>query len=434
MADRRTELVEAGLRLLGELRFQDVLDAVETRAIAEAAGVTTGSFFHHFRSREHYAQVVIDRWVELWTQRVQRLTANATVAADEQGAGGVRSAAALEWEALTTPGPVEVVQHLVWALRGQPVVDGSAATGAQLLEEAYERLGATVRAEYERGMRAIGREPMPPFTQAEMELVTTAVAEGLQLRAMAQPGAVRDGLYGDAMAAILLGATRPRRTHLDGDADDVDLRRLERRLGGSPAIGGGDGPEPERWRHIADAAAHLFLDRGPGEVSLAEVAASAGVGVSLVDHEFESVAAVGAAGWWRLVPELEAVLAACPDDHPLRGIEAVLLRHVELVRLHRGAAEALLIQLAAEARPGSNPPRRPVRDVAPIPELLSPLVQALRRSGRLRRGLEIDRLSRSIVHLVTVQALLFPDDDPERLVDEAMTMVFDGSLVEASDG
>lgn len=424
--------MDAGLRLLGELRFQDVLDAVETRAIAEAAGVTTGSFFHHFRSREHYAQAVLDRWVELWGERVRRLATNATRAADEQGAGGVRSAAELEWEALTTASPTEVVQHLVWALRDQPVVDGSARTGAEVLGEAYARLGATVRAEYERGMRAIGREPMPPFTQAEMELVTTAVAEGLQLRALVDPAAVRDDLYGDAVAALLLGATRPRRTHLDSGADDVDLHRLERRLGGSPVVAGADGPVSERWRQVADAAAHLFVDRGPTEVSLAEVAASAGVGVSLVDQEFGSVAAVGAAGWARLVPELEAVLGASSEDDPLRQIEEVLLRLVQLARRHRGATEALLAQLAAEARPDAAPPRRPVRQVAPIPELLAPLVQALRRSGRLRRGVEIDRLSHSVVHLVTVQALLFPDESPERVVDETMTMVFDGSLVAPS--
>ena len=61
--DRRTDLVDAGISLLSEQRFQELLASVETRSIADDAGVTTGSFFHHFRNRSHFAMAVADAFV-----------------------------------------------------------------------------------------------------------------------------------------------------------------------------------------------------------------------------------------------------------------------------------------------------------------------------------------------------------------------------------
>lgn len=435
VVDRRAELVEAGLRLLAELRFEDVLNAVETRAIADAAGVSTGSFFHHFRSRHHYAEAVLDRWEELWAQRVGRLATHAEQAADTRGHPGVRDAAALEWEALAAPCTMEAARHVLWALRSQPLGEGSDRTGRELLVAAYASLAATVQADYARGMRAIGREPMPPFDQAEMEVMTTAIAEGLQLRAGVDPEAVRPSLFGDAIAALLLGATRPRSDRGDG-ASGVELGDLTRRLGAGVHRDRDGRAGVERWRQIADAAAHLFVDRGPNEVQISEVATCADVGVAVVRQEFDSVATVAAAGWARHVPELEQLATAplADGEDPLLRIQQVLLRYVELVRENRGASEALVAEVMTQARPGGDPPKRDVRALVPIPGILVPLIAELRRTGRLRRRVEIVRLARSLVHLVTMQALLFVDESTARVVDETLTMTFDGALIEPSDG
>jgi len=420
------------VRLLACLRFEEVLAAVETRTIADAAQVTTGSFFHHFRSREHFAAAVIDRWEELWGERVARLVAFAVQAADDSGHGGLRAAAVKEWEALSRPGVQESVQRVLWAFRDQPLPGRGGRTGRDLLGDAYAELSAAVRPDYERGLRGLGREPMPPFTSHDLEVLTTAVAEGLQLRAAVDPDAVRPDLYGDAMAGLLLGVTRPR-TEPGGDDEEIDLARMEMRLGGTREPVPPD-EHPERWRVIADAAAHLFVDRSPADVRFSEVAAAAGLGGGIVRHEFESVAAVAAAGWVRHVPELVAVAEPPlgPDEDPTRRIEAVLLRYVELLRTNRGAAEALIGEGVRSMRPGVEA-RRDLRALIPVAGLLEPHVEELRRQGRLRRRVEIARLSRSLVYLVTLQATLFLDDSPERVVDETMTMTFDGALNEPSD-
>ena len=93
--DRRSELVDAGLRLLRDLRFEQVLAAIETRAIAAEVDVTTGSFFHHFRTRDHFAGAVVGRFHELWDERVERLLFF-MAASHPDGKAGVRPAAASE--------------------------------------------------------------------------------------------------------------------------------------------------------------------------------------------------------------------------------------------------------------------------------------------------------------------------------------------------
>jgi AcrR family transcriptional regulator len=430
--DRRAELVDAGVRLLATVRFEDVLAAVDTRAIAEAADVTTGSFFHHFRTRERFARAVGDRFAELWSARVERLT-TVMVVSNPEGVRGVRPAASTEWAALVETGPLADLQHLLWSVRRQPVVAGSATTAGEVVRAAYEDLLASSLPSIERNLRTMGREPLPPFDARDLSVITTAIAEGLQMRAAVDPEVVRPTLYADTMAAVLLAMTQPmvdRNEH--GVRDDLD--RLMARVGERSDAETVTGGRPEAWRHIAERAADLFVDRSPDDVRIAEVATAAGVAPSTVTHLFGGVRAVAAASWMRHLPELEAIAAppSGPDEDPTRRIEAVLLRYVELLRSNRGAAEAMIGEVLRSVHPGAEV-RRDLRRLVPVPALLEPHIEELRRRGRLRRRVEIARLARSLVHLVTMQAALFPDDSPARILDETMTMSFDGALVEPSD-
>ena len=283
------------------------------------------------------------------------------------------------------------------------------------------------------GLRLMGREMLPPFTSRDLTVIMTALAEGLQMRHGVDAGAVRDDLYADTVSAVLLGVTRPRVDLSDPDPGpeltDLEARFLVRRHDG-----GADGVAVETWRHIADAAAHLFIDRGPTDVRIAEVAAAAGVSTDAVRHHFGSVTAVAAAGWARHIPELEAIAAKGAEEGPIRRIEQVLVRYVELARENRGATEGLAAQAVAGASQSTGGGRlRDLWAVVPLPGVLLPLVRELRTAGRLRRHIETERLTRSLVQLCTMQALLFAEETAERIVDETMSLVFDGALVAPSD-
>lgn len=435
--DRRAELIEAGIALLARQRFQDLLAAVETRTIVEEVGVTTGSFFHHFRSRSHYASVVADAFVAAWRDRVADMQAAAVRFVEDRGTTGLRPAAAGGWERLVNGGNTAVLHHLLWGVRGEALSDDTGRTAGHLLQSCYEHLTEQLEDTYQQGIGLIGREMLPPFTSQDLTVLITAFGEGLQMRHGVDPDGIRDGLYSDAIAAILLGVTRPRVERADS-VPAPELAHLETRFRVQRHDAGkaSDDAPVETWRHIADSAAHLFVDRGPGDVRVSEVAAAAGVSANTVYHHFGTVTAVAASGWARHMPELEAIASApiTAEEGPIRRIEQVLLRYVELARANRGATEALTAQVITEAAPdGDRRWPRDIRQVVPVPGILLPLIRELRAVGRLRRRMETERLARSLVHLCTMQSLLFTDESDERIVDETMTLVFDGALVAPSD-
>ena len=419
--------------MLGRQQFQALLAAVETRSIADEAGVTTGSFFHHFRNRSHFALAVADAFVCRWASRVDRLAGEATASNDRPGLDGIRPAAAAEWVGLIAEEDLSALQHLLWAVRHQELGEDTARTAGDVLHDAYQALTETVEGTYLQGVRLLGREMLPPFTDRDLTVIMTAVAEGLQMRHGADPGSIREGLYADTVSAVLLGITRPRVERSEA-VRAPELSTLESRL----LVHRRREPEPvETWRHIADAAAHLFVDRSPAEVRVSEVAASAGVSTTTVYHHFGTVNAVAAAGWAQHMPELEAIASApiTADEGPIRRIEQVLLRYVQLARQNRGITEALAAQIVTEAAPVSEREwPRDTRAVVPLPGLLLPLIRELRAVGRLRRRMDTVRLARSLVHLTTMQALLFGHEPDERIVDETMSLIFDGALVAPSDG
>ena len=131
--DRRAELVEAGISLLARQRFQNLLAAVETRSIADEVGVTTGSFFHHFRNRSHFATAVADVFMRRWTRRVERLAGAAEGANERQGLAGIRPAAAEEWAGLASDGDLPALQHLLWGVHRQPLCDETGRTAGDVL-------------------------------------------------------------------------------------------------------------------------------------------------------------------------------------------------------------------------------------------------------------------------------------------------------------
>jgi len=431
--DRRAELVDAGISAVVRQRFQELLASVDTRAIADEVGVTTGSFFHHFRNRSHFALAVANGFVERWNARVAHLQDVSTTAVELDGLSGLRPASTSEWERLIHADETPILQHLLWAVRDAPLCDDTGRTAGAVLAECYAHLTAAVESTYQRGLARMGREMLPPFTSRDLTVIMTAFAEGMQMRHAVDPEGVRDDLYADAIAAILLGVSRPRVERSDTvpapELSTLETRFLVRRRPGPAA----DAPT-ETWRHIADAAGHLFVDRAPGDVRISEVAAAAGVSTTTVYHHFGTVTAVAAAGWARHIPELEAIASAplTAGEGPILRIEQVLLRYVGLARQNRGATEALASQIITEAGSGSDLPRSTAA-IVPVPAILLPLIRELRTLGRLRRRMETERLARSLVHLCSLQALLFPEESDERIVDETMSLIFDGALVGPSE-
>ena len=430
-ADRRGQLVDAGVALAVQQRFQDLLASVDTRSITGEAGVTTGSFFHHFRNRGHFAQAIADRFVEMWRVSIDRTVADIASVSGPEGAADVRSAAESEWGNLEATMVQADLQHLLWVARDQPLSQEHDETAGEVLERCYQYVLETGLPAYRAGMADMGREMMPPFELADLSVTFSALADGIQMRQAVQPDVVREGLFADLAAAVLVALTRPAGER----GDPVELADLERHLV-TPVR---RPPAPEReaptWRQIADAAAPLFVGRPISEVKVADVADAAGVSSSTVYHQFGTVSAVAACGWARLLPELVAISAAplTPEGGPIVRLEQVLARYIELGREHRGALEGLVLEvLALRGIDAGRPRPRNIAEAVPLLDLLVPHVRELRARGQLRRRIEAAGLCSTILQLVSLRNLTTPDDPVERIIDETLGIVLDGALVAGS--
>lgn len=425
--DRRSELVDVAVRLALGQRFQDLLASVDTRSITQHAGVTTGSFFHHFRNRADFTEAVVDRLVELWDESNRR---SLTVIEAFTAGTPFKESTDAEWRGLEAERIRSSLQHLLWVVRDQPVAEGSCRTGAQVLAERYQDLNAGVLPAYRRSRAAIGREMMPPYTEVDLAVTLTALGNGLEMRRSVDPGAVRDDLYNDALAAVVLGMTRP----VGEQVDRRELIAIGRPITTPTVPSRPPAADGETWRQIADAAEPLFVDRLVSDVKVSEIADVSGVSTSTVYHHFGTVSAVAAATWARHFPELEAIStrALTTREGPVARLEQVLSRYVELAKANRGAAEGLVIEVLAESGP-TAPPNRPrrIRSSIPMPSLLLPHVREMRTRGLLRRRIDTESLARSILQLVTMRVLMSTSEPVERIIDDTLGILLEGALVRA---
>ncbi|HSP04089.1 MAG TPA: TetR/AcrR family transcriptional regulator [Acidimicrobiales bacterium] len=419
MPDRRTALVDAGVELVLQQCFQDLLASVDTRSITGRAGVTTGSFFHHFRNRAAFTDAVIDRLEELWagsTEQSLSSIATFTEGLDFHGA------AAAEWRRLESDERNSGLQHLLLAVPRQPVSEGSTRTAADVLAARYRSLNEAVLPAYRRGLDAIGREVMPPFHEHDLAVALTALGAGLRARYVADAGSVRPGLYADLVSALVIAVTRPVGEQVREAETLADLDR-------PVAVRAGKvGPERpgSTWRQIAEAAAPLFAERMVGEVKVAEIAEVAGVSASTVYQRFGSVSAVAAAGWARHLPELEAIASKplTTSEGPIVRMEQVLTRYIQLGRENRGALEGQVLEGVARASSGANP----TSTLMPLAGLLVPHIREMRARGVLRRRIDSEGLARSVLQLIAMRVLTSPDEPEERIIDETLGMLLEGAL------
>jgi len=425
--------VDTAYTLLAGQRFQDVLAGLDTRSITSAAGVTTGSFFHHFPNRARFAGAVVERFQAAFAESVDLLIGDMdSLARSAESVDGierpsaVRAVAQGDWERVSADASLADVQHLLWATRRNPISEDTAVTGADVLAGAYQHLLDVSVPVYRRAVAAMDREMLPPFTDTDLAVTFLALVEGLQTVHAVHPEVVRDELFADLVAGALVAFTRPRAelgAPVELPALEATLVRSRRREG-----------EAHIWATIAEAAAPLFAERGVGDVKVTEIAAAAGVSASTVYHHFGRVSAVAAAGWIRHVPELEAIATAplTGDEGPVLRMEQVLSRFVELGKEHRGALEGLVLETVAGARDPEDAEPRRLGEMVPLVELLRPHIRELRARGWLRRRIGSLNLARSIMQLVAFRTLAAPADPTERIIDDTYGVVLEGALTGGS--
>lgn len=342
--DPRARLVRAGIAVIDDLPLPKVVAGATTAAVAERAGVTTGSFFHHFRNAAEFADAIVLSLVDP-PQDVAEVIEDVNDALlhidlFEMVESSVRDT----WQIFMSSDEIRQqfrVQMHLWAHHGcelsEPVDDHR--TVGDVLRENYRMRQEEATSIWRELLERTGRSIAPPFDLDRLAVALVSLFQGLVIRQEVDPDAVDDRLLGEivrAMAATLLVplGSRIRLSDLTAAArDDSDM---------SPQARTGVRRRRETRAKIAAASQDLF-EAGWESISASEVAEKASVSPQTVLNVFGSVRAVAATCFARHVADVRRV-AADPDGpgDPLERLRRTLVRLAEFVTADPQPARALL--------------------------------------------------------------------------------------------
>jgi AcrR family transcriptional regulator len=414
--DRRQELLDAAWDVIDALPLHKVFAGATAAAVSDAAGVTTGSFFHHFANSTEFAEAMVRSVATPPGDQDPTTDEFIDVLDHMEVTDAIRSASRHVWEMFTADERLAATNRhllLLQAFQNTPLPepDGGTTTVGQLLfrsQRAGELSGVAMSEEVLRRSR---RTPVEPFTVERMVLALTALFNGLAQRHALDPGAVDDELFADVASVLVATLTQPvgSRRHVE------DVAALDG-LGLSPQARVGALRRDATRRRIVERAAGLFAD-GWDDVTASDVADRSGVSTQTVLNAFGSVRSVAAATFGR---HLQTV--ALPEDgrSGVEALRSVLVQLAAAASADAGAARALLDERLDDRH------RRPlersgVDEFVPLAELVEPLVAAV-LEGDGDEGPSADELTGAVVDLVLRQGVALPGD-PDGAADLALRLV-----------
>ena len=353
-ADR---LLRAGWEVLDGLSLSRSMAGATTASVARQAGVTTGSFFHHFANAADFADGLARAYLED-DPPVPDSLQDLIAALDEQVlADLIRDSMVTTWRrAIDEP---EVAadfrgEMFLWARHREELCDpgDDYGTVADILRQRYRTREDAVAVIWSEMYHLVGRAPIEPFTLDRLATAFTALFQGLVLRHAVEPEAVDDDLFPDLVSVLVSSLSQPQ----GADHRMADLVAPFAIVhGDTPQARSGARRRRETMVRILDASAGLFAD-GWESITASEIAERAGVSVQTVLNQFHSVRAVAASTFAVHVPGvIEAAEMARTGDAGSGGI-----LHAMLVALAEGAAEdpacarALLAERSATALQRGN--------------------------------------------------------------------------------
>ncbi|UDY34745.1 TetR/AcrR family transcriptional regulator [Dermatobacter hominis] len=344
----REDLIRAGLELADALPLEKLYAGVTTAATAERAGVTTGSFFHHFRSAEQFADAIVRSYIHerpLNDEVVEELL-DALEHADL--ADAITMTLLDTWQLMSRdPGMAAELrgQMHLFAHNGVPLVhpsdeltDEITVVGDVLRSVFRVQIDAATDG-WQRLLESSDIRVLEPFDPRRLSVAVHALLIGLLVSHAVDPSAVDDQLFADT-AATLAGAVthtelRPPRIVLAAEfVPEADV---------SPQARSGARRRQESRQRVVDATTGMF-EGGWDSVSATEVAEAAGVSTQTVINLFGNVRKVCAATFGAHLPAIEGAIDAAGPDRPMDALREGLLALARAAADDPHPARALLTE------------------------------------------------------------------------------------------
>ena len=413
--------MQAGLDLIDDLPLPKVFAGATTAKVAAAAGVTTGSFFHHFANHAEYVDALA---VSILPQEdsladvVDEMT-DSLIHMDLLEV--MRNTLKDTWEVYRSQTSFRQglrFEHQLWAHNEQPLVephDGMHTVG-ELLRRTYAVRIEQASEGWDRLLAATGRTYVEPFDATRMAVALSGLFDGLLVRQQVDPDSVDDELFSDVAATLATALTVPRGSRMRmADLAEPMFDRSDL----SPQARSGARRRRQTRARIVQAATGLFED-GWESVPASDVADAAGVSNQTVLNLFSGVREVAAATFVQHLPALRELVAETAQEDPLVALHRVLSRLIELAAGDPEAARALLEERAAlKLHQGGELAEMDLRIEVPLAQVLLPAVERMDLDGTepiqvvallndTALSLAIDRMGRHVDPAALVMRLLPP--------------------------
>lgn len=325
----RQRLIDAGWRSGDSIELGRAFPGATAAQVSAEAGVTTGSFFHHFPNAQSFANAMIKDMVE--SSSGTTIAELAALATSRNGSPMVdlremiRSHLTSLWDRYRHSESEQTrfrAQMRLWSHnRSTYEDDGTEKPISEGVASIYRRVESRALEMWTPALELSGLEITPPFTARSLTTVAFAIFEGLVIRYEVDPEAVPPSLWGDACVALISGMTRPAgaRVRLSDDSYELEHYREPR----SPQARSGAQRRRETRSRIVAAATGMFTD-GWESISATDVAHAAGVSTQTVLNLFTSVRAVAAATFAPQAQELYRQALGRSSEDPVNGLKGAL--------------------------------------------------------------------------------------------------------------
>ena len=249
----RAALVRAAWELTDEMSLYELLSAVRAEDVAVDVGVTTGAFFHHFPSRQHFVDAMVEDLLQEAHDQASRLELESLELID---AGQQRADLREEARSFLSLVEGEDVERrmrrmlLLWSRTGDEMVGGVRLT--ELVRRHYwDPVESAQREVWRLALDLAERYPIAPFDVGAITLVMEALGTGFLVRRLAMPELFTIDLFADSVLLLMSAMTTP-------IAGSVTLAELEVGLGQVTAAPGWE--QGMRDREVAAPYASLLDD------------------------------------------------------------------------------------------------------------------------------------------------------------------------------
>lgn len=352
----RASLIRAGLELNDELPLDRLFAGVTTAAAAERAGVTTGSFFHHFRNASEFAAALVgsyDHERPIDPEFIDQIRTSISGAAITDALASVLAGS---WQVLSAdparraerrgqmhlfahhltslPHPTDQSDDDATALRENTSADianqaagtgavgeGAAGTGAvgDVLRAVYRTQIDNTTAIWEGLLDATEMRLDEPFDVRRLATAVHSLMLGMEIVHQLDPDAIDDLLFAETTSRLATSVSR-----LDFRAPRVVVAaELGEDPVASPQARSGARRRHESRLKVLRAVDGMF-DRGWDSVSATDVAEAANVSTQTVINLFGNVRRVCAATFVRHLPAFQAAIDGHGPDHPTESVASAL--------------------------------------------------------------------------------------------------------------